>query len=215
MFRRAQDRIRGYFYKTREELTRCGDLPYRLVHLLMTDMHTRLKTNKYHGCYFDRRSASDCGDDHMKSICDSSGTFTCQGRWDKEGCLYNPPHSINPYVSKETRIVFQTWNLDHQKERTRSVIPAIRDALRHPAGTLEVGSPSEVTNIAFLDVRGIYNDLFTTRNLKLVHIICHDKGAHASLKSGSYLIYDKKDQIGEVYVQIEDDVIPRSAIKAA
>lgn len=225
-----------YYYKSKEELLKRNEIAIsqKQLQTLLLDLHSRLKLNQFHGYYFDRARA---GDKNMKSICNASGAFRCQGRWDKNDCLYHPAHSINPYLSREARIVFQTWNLDHNKERSRSIIPAICTALR-VCGTsrrdfdytdngrgrnVENGrvrrrlngqsvSPSgqrvkilciEDRNITEgeeddydeidrknlrLDVQGIYDDLFTTANLKLVHIVCHDKGAHTSSKAGPYLV---------------------------
>ncbi|XP_057659925.1 DNA fragmentation factor subunit beta [Diorhabda carinulata] len=196
MFKRAQDRIRSYFYKTKDELRNRNDLPRNAVNDLFLELDAKLKLNKYHGCYFDR--ASSRNDDDMKSICNSEGTFRCQGRWDREQCLYAPRHSINPYNSRESRIVFQTWNLDHNKERSRSVIPAVCAALRasDPSDkNVEIRCDlieNETTTTprdARLDVKAIYNDLFTLKNLKIVHIICHDKGVHRTAKAGPYLLY--------------------------
>lgn len=247
MSRRAKDRIRMYYYKTKEELLKTSDtiaVPQHQLQKLLLDLQTRLKSNKFHGYYFDRACS---GDENMKSICDVRGTFTCEGRWDKEKCLYHPAHSINPYVSREARIIFQTWNLDHNKERTRSIIPAIRIALRACYGTdvdrdsaedvreriavngkidrplnglydqqqilgelvMKQNNANRVVSIEKsivdgdvdngkvvkvvipkfrLDVKGIYDDLFTTANLKLVHIVCHDKGAHGTRKAGPYFV---------------------------
>lgn len=260
MSRRAQDRIRMYFYKTKEELLKTNEiaLPQKQLQALILDLHTRLKMNKFHGYYFDRACA---GNENMKSICDIWGTFTCQGRWDKDKCLYHPPHSINPYVSREARIIFQTWNLDHNKERSRSIIPAIRTALcacrsdsydchrfddgrgrnvengkicRPLNGQVVVFRSEEALDVVLvrqneskkkivvhdqgevventknqnvtyisrdqnvksvvpfgnvnLDVNAIYEDLFTVANLKLVHIVCHDKGAHSTRLAGPYFV---------------------------
>lgn len=244
MCRRAQDRIRMYYYKTKEELLKTKEiaLPQKQLQSLILDLHNRLKMNHFHGYYFDRACS---GNENMKSICDIWGTFTCQGRWDKEKCLYHPAHSINPYVSREARIIFQTWNLDHNKERTRSIIPAIRSALRACGSACGCGDCTDdgcsrneknekirqslndqnvinglnvvhkdkvdrnvidknvsevgcniknarrniipIENLC-LDVKGIYDDLFTTNNLKLVHIVCHDKGVHGTRKAGPYLV---------------------------
>lgn len=257
-----------YFYKTKEELLKTKEiaLPQKQLQAFILDLNTRLKMNKFHGYYFDRACA---GNENMKSICDIWGTFTCQGRWDKDKCLYHPPHSINPYISREARIIFQTWNLDHNKERSRSIIPAIRTALRascdnsydcnrfddgrgrnvengkicRPLNGQIVAFSSEIVlggqsvvlmnqnantqkivahdrnvvdantkdqNVTFvsrdqkvenqnvknavplgnvnLDVKAIYDDLFTVANLKLVHIVCHDKGAHGTRIAGPYFV---------------------------
>ncbi|CAH1285284.1 unnamed protein product [Diabrotica balteata] len=157
----------------------------------------KLSSRSEHPEWF--RGANSGNSDDMKSICDRQGTFQCQGRWDKEQCLYSPTHSINPYLSRESRIIFQTWNLDHNKERSRSVIPAVCAALRssHLAAAhaeirrihvdLDLDKKGKHRNVC-LDIKGIYNDLFTLNNLKFVHIVCHDKGAHVSAKAGPYLL---------------------------
>lgn len=181
MFRRAQDRIRTYYYKTKDELLKSKNIPLARVAYLLSDLQSRLRTVKYFGCYFDRNASR--GEGNLKSICDEKGEFSCQGRWDKEACLYSPVHKINPYTSREERIIFQTWNLDHLKERSRSIIPAICEALKEEERTVKA---SEDSNI---DVKGVFNDLFTLKNLKIVHIVCHDKGTHFSKTAGPYLLY--------------------------
>lgn len=179
MFRRAQDRIRTYYYKTKEDLLHSNHLPTDKLNALLTELQTKLKLNKYHGHLFDRNAAT--GDSNLKALCNHLGVFYCDGRWDKDACLYVPQHSINPYSSREERIIFQTWNLDHQVERSRSVIPSICNALVK-------GDRSIYKDQVSIDIKSIYNDLFTTNNLKLVHIVCHDKSAHTTKKAGSYLI---------------------------
>ena len=61
------------------------------------------------------------------ALCDKLGNFNCEGKYDDETCAYNNKgrtdsdaedfgtilHSINPYESAESRIMFSTWNLDH------------------------------------------------------------------------------------------------------
>lgn len=181
MFRRAQDRIRTYFYKTKEDLLKTNNMPINKVHILLNDLSARLKNVKHFGCYFDRSAAA--GDKELKSLCDDRGVFMCQGRWDRERCLYTPTHQINPYTSREERIIFQTWNLDHTVERARAVIPAIFEALKQE--NLVVKENDDTLDI---DVKSIFNDLFTVNNLKFVHIVCHDKGAHFSKKAGPYYL---------------------------
>lgn len=179
MFRRAQDRVRGYYYKTKEELLKNKELPPEKLRLLLNDLQEGLKRVNFFGCYFDRTYFT--GDKKFRSLCDETGKFECQGRWDKEACLYKSVHNINPYSSKEERLVFQTWNLDHRIERNRSIVPAVTKAL--------IASDKSVngTTKRRIDPKKIFNDLFTTDNLKLVHIICHDKGAHSNSIAGPYL----------------------------
>ncbi|KAK5640919.1 hypothetical protein RI129_009466 [Pyrocoelia pectoralis] len=180
MFRRAQDRIRTCYYKTKEELSKNTNLSPRQLRTLLLDLHDGLKYVKFFGYYFDRTYA--VGDFKFKSLCDDSGKFLCQGRWDKGECLYKPMHSINPYTSREARIIFQTWNFDHAVERSRTIIPAIVCALSSKRNSINGTKKREV------DTKKIFNDLFSVNNLKFVHIICHDKGAHTGTTAGSYLI---------------------------
>lgn len=177
------------------------DLPQNsaiLLKNLLYELNKRLKCAKFHGHYFDRQIENynsqllDFGDDYGKmakpiSLCNELGVFTCQGRWDKEKCLYMPQHQINPYTSREERIIFQTWNLDHNIERTRNIIPNIYEALLNLNKKHNMlHSNNDITN--YLDVKRIYSDLFTLNNLKFVHIVCHDKGAHCQKVTESYLI---------------------------
>lgn len=191
MFRRAQDRIRGYYYKTKDDLKN-RRLPRKKLDTLLVQLQEMLKKHHFFGCYFDRRCATFVNEPiatktttttslEKKSICDAYGKFLCEGYWNKANCLYDVNHAINPYKSREARIIFQTWNLDHVIERSRAIIPAICDAL----------SSNDYDNNKIkrrtLDVDKIFNDLFTLNNLKFVHIVCHDKGTHNN-KAGPYLI---------------------------
>ncbi|KAM6928649.1 DNA fragmentation factor subunit beta [Lycodopsis pacificus] len=116
-----------------------------------------LKTAKHNGCYFDRTVKE------ADRLCTRAGWFTCQGSFELEECP--SLHSINPYGSRESRIVFSTWNLDHRIEKKRTIIPALLEALQsHGSADVNVGY--------------FYRLLFTRENLKLVHIVCHNKGAH-------------------------------------
>lgn len=56
-------------------------------------------------------------------------------------------------------------------ERSRSVIPALFEA-----------SMMASEKCCSINVKYFYDLLFTTVNLKLVHIVCHDKGQHDSAK---------------------------------
>ncbi|XP_037628157.1 DNA fragmentation factor subunit beta [Sebastes umbrosus] len=116
-----------------------------------------LKTAKYNGCYFDRTEKE------PDRLCTPNGWFTCQGSFEQELC--RSLHSINPYGSRDSRIVFSTWNLDHRIEKKRAVIPALLDALQNHKST-------------DINLDYFYGLLFTRENLKLVHIVCHKKGAH-------------------------------------
>ncbi|XP_014209418.1 DNA fragmentation factor subunit beta [Copidosoma floridanum] len=101
----------------------------------------------------------------MKALCDERGEFRCNGVWNRDVCLFTDKHRINPYRSKEELILFSTWNLDHKIERSRTIVPQLLEASRN----------DELFEDKVIE---FYNNLFTVKNLKLVHIVCHDKGSH-------------------------------------
>ncbi|XP_046742899.1 DNA fragmentation factor subunit beta [Diprion similis] len=99
------------------------------------------------------------------ALCNSDGEFKCDGVWNADRCAYGERHSINPYRSYEELVLFSTWNFDHRIERSRTLIPNLLRA-------------SEEKAISRQDVVNLYENIFTVKNLRLVHIVCHDKGAH-------------------------------------
>ncbi|RVE70103.1 hypothetical protein OJAV_G00061140 [Oryzias javanicus] len=117
----------------------------------------RLKGDGYNGSYFDRTA------EERRRLCTRQGWFTCQGSFDQKTC--QQLHSINPYSSRESRIIFSTWNLDHRIEKKRTVIPTLLEVLET--------HKSSAVNLDYF-----YQLLFTTQNLKIVHIVCHKKGGH-------------------------------------
>ncbi|XP_024149247.1 DNA fragmentation factor subunit beta [Oryzias melastigma] len=117
----------------------------------------RLKGDSYNGSYFDRTA------EEPHRLCTQQGWFTCQGSFDQKTC--QQLHSINPYSSRESRIIFSTWNLDHRIEKKRTVIPMLLEVL-------------ETHKSSAVNLNYFYQLLFTTQNLKLVHIVCHKKGGH-------------------------------------
>ncbi|XP_074538366.1 DNA fragmentation factor subunit beta [Halichoeres trimaculatus] len=154
----CESRIRGYMKEVdsacktiqkksvRDEFQKASDC---LVEML--------RAAKYNGCYFDRTEKESL------RLCTQEGWFICQGSYDEELCP--SLHSINPYGSREGRIIFSTWNLDHRVEKKRTIIPALLEALQN--------HKSQEVNLNYF-----YRLLFTRENLKLVHIVCHKKGAH-------------------------------------
>ncbi|XP_034243571.1 DNA fragmentation factor subunit beta-like isoform X3 [Thrips palmi] len=178
MFRRSQERIRGYLYKSQDDIKKSilyvKDSKAR-AKLDATFNHFKecLKKVNHFGCYFSRCFSSNEGP--LKSYCDEDGQFKCQGKWNENNCQHletlatngNAKHFINPYESKEARIVFSTWNLDHRIERSRRIGPALLEAAK-----LAVHNNEDINAMYFFTL------LFTSKNLKLVHIVCHDKGEH-------------------------------------
>ncbi|KYM83920.1 hypothetical protein ALC53_05682 [Atta colombica] len=174
MHRRCQDRIRTYLYKTIEQI-KCSDVFMNDYKARQQLLHTiaffklQLKQDHYFGYYFDR-SRADCFyrvklREKQIAICNKKGEFKCEGRWNTDGCPYGDRHKINPYKSKEDLVLFSTWNLDHKIERSRTLIPKLLQISRQDTINEE-------------DIYDCYDNLFTVKNLRLVHIVCHDKGSH-------------------------------------
>ncbi|CAL8368978.1 unnamed protein product [Lota lota] len=164
----CESRIRGYV-KELEVATKSIQKPrvkeeFAKTASGLTDI---LKADRYNGRYFDR------SEEEKNRLCTAHGWFTCQGAFDQDVC--KSLHSINPYGNRESRIVFSTWNLDHRIEKKRTVIPALMAAVQN--------HQSSDINLTYF-----YRLLFTTDNLKLVHIVCHKKVPHL-LQCDSKKIY--------------------------
>ncbi|XP_053971456.1 DNA fragmentation factor subunit beta isoform X1 [Hylaeus volcanicus] len=99
------------------------------------------------------------------AICNPKGEFRCGGVWKADACVYGQRHKINPYRSREDLILFSTWNFDHKIERSRTLVPQLLELSAQGIAREE-------------DIHEFYDDLFTLKNLRLVHIVCHDKGSH-------------------------------------
>ncbi|XP_008278419.1 DNA fragmentation factor subunit beta [Stegastes partitus] len=154
----CESRIRGYMKELDDATKTIQKAKVRTEFLKTSKCLTEmLKSARYNGCYFDRTEKE------LHRLCTRDGWFTCQGSFDQTVC--QTLHSINPYGSRESRIVFSTWNLDHRIEKKRTVIPALLEALQN--------HKSADVNLDYF-----YQLLFTRENLKLVHIVCHKKGQH-------------------------------------
>ncbi|XP_044208169.1 DNA fragmentation factor subunit beta [Thunnus albacares] len=154
----CESRIRGYLKEVNGATKDLRTAKAR-AEFLKTSNHLAemLKSARYNGCYFDRTEKE------PNRLCTREGWFTCQGSFDLDLC--QSLHSINPYGSRESRILFSTWNLDHRIEKKRTIIPTLVDTLQNHKST-------------DIDLSYFYRLLFTRENLKLVHIVCHKKGAH-------------------------------------
>jgi len=78
----------------------------KILRGLISDFKTALKSSNYYGSYFARSA------DSTDRFCDEAGWFLCEGSHDEDNC--SRLHAINPYASRDARILFSTWNLDHQ-----------------------------------------------------------------------------------------------------
>ncbi|XP_023943225.2 DNA fragmentation factor subunit beta [Bicyclus anynana] len=190
MSKRVKERMRGYYYKTKSAL-QSSEMYVRsnnargkkLIDQFLLDLRKILETNKYNAGYFNRK-------DKVVRICDENGSFQCGGLWNKSKCSYED-HVINPYRSREERIIFQTWNLDHKIELSRSITPNILKAIERLAnGQVKCISCERDSTQGFIETDRYYLQIFTRENLKLVHIVCHHKGKHEA-QSNLYTVCGK------------------------
>uniref|UniRef100_A0A182M0H1 CIDE-N domain-containing protein n=1 Tax=Anopheles culicifacies TaxID=139723 RepID=A0A182M0H1_9DIPT len=227
MKRRGQDRIRGYFYKTKDELTKCSmyrasPMARELIDEMLELFRQLLVGFDYFSCMFDRSCQrrielkpdnTDADEPDAQRIppkrlkllvqnslgpncqierynvalCSELGDFRCMGVWKDERCRY-VSHRINPYASRENLILFQVWNLDHQIEISRTVLPSILDNVermvsREGDAICKLHRRKGKT----LSVITYFLELFTLSNLKLVHIVCHDKTVHELISNGTII----------------------------
>ncbi|CAB3223750.1 unnamed protein product [Arctia plantaginis] len=180
MSKRVKDRMRGYYYKTKSALQASevyihskNGYGKKLIDTFLTDLRKLLESHKYNDTYFNRKATKNL------RLCDEYGQFECGGLWSSDKCLYEGTHVINPYRSREERIIFQTWNLDHKIELSRSIIPKILQAIEGLYnGDIKCMVCDKESNIGGIETDRYYLQIFTRANLKLVHIVCHYKGKH-------------------------------------
>lgn len=230
MARRSQDRIRGYFYKTKEELQKskiyrsnaqCRDM----IDDILDIFHHFLIGVDYFSSLFNRKwenrhqkvpeiksdddtdgtrapprkkakiaairdvfEKTNIKSEYYVSLCNELGDFRCHGLWNMDECSYQN-HLINPYASRENVILFQMWNLDHQIEITRSVIPKILTDVEQIVID-QAQCPVHKRTAKMVSIMKYFLELFTVENLRLVHIVCHDKAIH-DRKSNGRILCDK------------------------
>nr|XP_003733376.1 DNA fragmentation factor subunit beta isoform X1 [Callithrix jacchus] len=153
----CESRIRSYLREVSSYPSMVGAEAQEEFLRVINSMCQKLRSVQYNGSYFDR------GAKGGHRLCTPEGWFSCQGPFDMDSCLSR--HSINPYSNRESRILFGTWNLDHIIEKKRAIIPTLVEAIKDQDGR-------EV------DWEYFYGLLFTSENLKLVHIVCHKKTTH-------------------------------------
>ncbi|XP_032118103.1 DNA fragmentation factor subunit beta isoform X1 [Sapajus apella] len=153
----CESRIRSYLREVSSYPSMVGAEAQEEFLRVLDSMCQKLRSVQYNGSYFDR------GAKGGSRLCTPEGWFSCQGPFDMDSCLSR--HSINPYSNRESRILFGTWNLDHIIEKKRAIIPTLVEAIKGQDGR-------EV------DWEYFYGLLFTSENLKLVHVVCHKKTTH-------------------------------------
>ncbi|KAL9969949.1 hypothetical protein ACROYT_G022237 [Oculina patagonica] len=167
----AKSRVRKYFANARESFEKASKKAQTLLSNTLDHFQDELKKQQYFGDYFARTAKQE-----LRLCCDK-GWFSCEGPYNEDDCF--KLHKINPYGSKENRVLFSTWNLDHVIEKSRQIFPAmIQAAEKCPKG-------SQLNWKYFFDL------LFTRKNIKLVHIGCHVKGEHEGFECQSRYFYMK------------------------
>ncbi|KAL7741979.1 hypothetical protein ACLKA6_012183 [Drosophila palustris] len=230
MAMRAQTRVRGYYYKTKEELTR--NQLYRQNAKARQVINSVLEQFRYLliGCdYFSMMFNRKCQPKHEMllqhineeepdaagvpnkrlrqlikdyttrhaildewsvSLCTELGDFYCQGAYSDNGNSCSLQHTINPYASRENLILFQVWNLDHQIELCRTILPAlvanVQELVTQPQRKCALHN-KRVVDISVLEY---FLEIFSLKNLKLVHIVCHDKVQRSNRSNGRLLCPD-------------------------
>ena len=96
-------------YIKRDKMVKADTTNLEALQTIVTKFQEELKENDYNGHYFARSSIRE----DNPSYCDDKGWFHCEGLFDQDACE-NESHMINPYGSREQRILFSTWNLDHR-----------------------------------------------------------------------------------------------------
>lgn len=173
----AKRRIRSYYYTAvdyikKDNMVKGDTTNLEELQKILSKFQDELKQNDYNGHYFARASIRE--DD--PSYCDDKGWFHCEGLFDLDACD-KEDHMINPYGSREQRLVFSTWNFDHRVEKSRQILPSLVKATVARSGGNKV------------NWRYFYSLLFTRNNLRLVHIACHDKSEHTSYKCDDKQFY--------------------------
>lgn len=189
MAKRVKERMRGYYYKTKTALQSSELYVHskngrgkKLIDQFLADLRTLLESNKYNESYFNRKTNKEM------RLCNENGLFECGGLWNNKTCSYGGDHVINPYRSREERIIFQTWNLDHKIELSRSIIPKVLEAIEGlSSGNIQCISCENTSKQGEVEAGRYYLQIFTRENLKLVHIVCHYKGRHDA-DSGVYTV---------------------------
>lgn len=234
MAKRSQDRIRGYFYKVKDDimksdLYRSNKKARELLNTVLDVFKILLTAVEYFSTYFDRHCSNkhkslvlnkNTNDDNVDgetprkklkeqvrqifenendlsnelcvSLCTMDGDFLCHGIWNETKCTYDD-HTINPYESRENAVLFQIWNLDHKIEMSRSIIPSLLNNVRQIIDGNILCDNHHQQKCINISILTYFFEIFTMKNLKFVHIVCHDKGAHA-IKSNGGLICEKCDE---------------------
>ncbi|KAK2557666.1 DNA fragmentation factor subunit beta [Acropora cervicornis] len=105
-------------------------------------------------------------------LCCDRGWFDCKGPYNEKACSKH--HKINPYAIGKKNI-----------EKSRQIFPTMISAAENcPKG-------SQLNWVYFFEL------LFTHKNLKLVHVVCHVKGEHKGFECQAKSYYKKQERLLE------------------
>ena len=168
----AQGRTRSYLRDAQAKLAAKSPSSLSPCQLVIDEFKSRLDLHQYYAGYFDRTHRDDAA---VQRLCDSAGSFVCQGKYNQDSCENPNSHVINPYETAESRILFSTWNLDHVIERA-TLLSELSEKLKK---TTNRGRSNGNKNACDeCTIQHYYDMLFTRKNLKLVHKTCHVIGPH-------------------------------------
>lgn len=249
--RKAQDRVRCYYYKTKDELTRnhlyrqnlkarqiidsvLEKFRYLLIGCDYFSMIFNRKCEHKHEIIKEKLEKDDeidaravvpkkklkqvikeytarhqILDEWTVSLCTDWGEFYCQGTYSDNTRNCTLHHTINPYASRENLILFQVWNLDHQIELSRTILPSlienIEDLITRPKRVCSLHK-KPVVDVSVLEY---FLEIFSLKNLKLVHIVCHEKTQRTNKSNGRLLCTQCHEyKIVEELMKLEYDYNP-------
>lgn len=136
---------------------------------------------------------------YIKRLCNEYGEFKCRGGYSEAGCKFN--HKINPYRSNEKMKEFRMWQLDHTIEFTE-IIEKIGSNVNDSIGkSITCAKHSEVATKQ--PIMKYFQELFTSDNIRLVHIVCHDTETHGIPLSAD-LLCEKCDEFVKTNALLEE-----------
>ncbi|XP_067621335.1 DNA fragmentation factor subunit beta [Eurosta solidaginis] len=248
MMRRAQDRMRGYYYKTKEDLThnklyRQNLQARHIIDTMLEQFRYLLIGCDYFSMIFNRKypqkhaniqehldDETDAKmlrpnkrlrqvikeyttrhkilDEWSVSLCNDLGNFYCQGNYSDTGNSCTLKHTINPYASRENLILFQVWNLDHQIELSRSILPSLLENIRQLVEQTQSKCVVHNKRVIGVSVLEYFLEIFSLKNLKLVHIVCHEKTQRTNKSNGRLVCAQCHEyKILQELMDVHEDVV--------
>lgn len=244
--RKAQDRVRCYYYKTKDELTRnrlyqqnqkarqvIDSLLEKFRYLLIgcdyfsmifnrkcdhkhevirkklaeddeTDARAVIPNKKLKQVIKEYTARHEILDEWSVSLCTDLGDFYCQGAYSGASDCCPLQHTINPYASRENLILFQVWNLDHQIELSRTILPTLIENVRELISSPKRMCSLHKAPVVDVSVLEYFLEIFSLKNLKLVHIVCHEKSQRSNQSNGRLLCKQCHEyKIVEELMQVE------------